>query len=1063
MAFTQQTFYNASIRGFNANLGWGNQSSSLSVDLVNDPSNLDDFDPPIVGSPSYFTYDGWTFGGVLQSSKVLRGSDGNPVFQVILEDPRAVLEGVNLILNGYDGSTEGVPNVLNVYGKLESVSFGNSQVNETGMPWKKVRDTAQALINSPDATYGGPISLRGFVFKINLDALPPVPDNYRIGGEFISLMDFIAEVCSAASHDFFFTLVNTGLDNYITLNTISRASNPAFGLISNFVSALSVPPIRTEIGFELRNETTGKFVVGGNKQELYFQPYSAGSPGTYTDDTIWPFWGQKQTGEVIIGEDINNDHHMRLRSEQLNVPGLTGVTYWTNVWELRAALESRESWEGFLWLRNDDGTVSTNPQFGRASAVNLTGQVHKNLKAIINGDKPLVPAKLGPTAKPQLDESADSISDDHEEALDRLYQFVLGYAQEFYGRKFMVRIPSVRSKREPETDRIIHDLEPVDSAYLAESLPLATAISANLVPNFINPLTTQDGKFETYVRFDSISDLDFSDVPPDSIVFNSTATSAFVKAEVDPYVYFVNVSSLTNPRVVITLPGVVRKRIGDLSTKYAGVLLEFLDQSVEDGNITEDAAIKFKNAFGMDNLNIGVDGLAILPNLAVVPLRKNKETYGPWKVVGGNGKSEFEKDETLVPWNYGGYAQLNIAANAKVLTAFSNMQVSEHGLVEIAGVPSLNLGSQLIAGGPYVTDVSVSISESQVTSTYRMNTWTPDFGRIRKAEVDRMERLHKVSQQSRRFMRDRLFEDKRKNQVAGAIGAAKREKTARRASRSTHNMIVGENIGHSGDLYSNVGVQPVWLTTSQIGGDQYQYKAGMSMDGMFRPYSTWTDAPPGFPLPKFVTAADGATTPTVDDLNPFASGHDISVVLRGTEFPSDLETIDGGYDPSGNYRGLALKGPVVICGYGYDISGKPVPNDSEDGSSDEFLDGYLGKPDTWKVGPLATSWDEDRGVWVAGGGNEIFKAVTTTDMCDGGNGSGRLSYNSEDVAISNFMSSPISSGVNILLWRNPRNLDEYIPIEYALGRTTQSVVTSVECTNSGLLITNDNITVLSCT
>ena len=68
MALTQETFLGASIRGFNASMGWGNQTSTCTVDLVEDPANGDDFDPPVVGTAVNFDYDQWHFGGLLQSS-----------------------------------------------------------------------------------------------------------------------------------------------------------------------------------------------------------------------------------------------------------------------------------------------------------------------------------------------------------------------------------------------------------------------------------------------------------------------------------------------------------------------------------------------------------------------------------------------------------------------------------------------------------------------------------------------------------------------------------------------------------------------------------------------------------------------------------------------------------------------------------------------------------------------------------------------------------------------------------------------------------------------------------
>ena len=72
--FPQQTFLGASLRSFNVNAGFGDSSSTLSVDLVNDEYNISDslnigygddvyhngttdvFSPPVVGTPVFFKF-----------------------------------------------------------------------------------------------------------------------------------------------------------------------------------------------------------------------------------------------------------------------------------------------------------------------------------------------------------------------------------------------------------------------------------------------------------------------------------------------------------------------------------------------------------------------------------------------------------------------------------------------------------------------------------------------------------------------------------------------------------------------------------------------------------------------------------------------------------------------------------------------------------------------------------------------------------------------------------------------------------------------------------------------
>lgn len=167
--YEQQTFLGASIRNFSINAGFGDSTSTLSVDLVEDEFNVSDkkplgtgvdhyhdgqkdsFNPPFTGSPVYFNFgkhkasvnDSYkkeydtiygfeyaklvqasgqfhtNFGGILQTFTQNRGPGGNPLYSTQVVDPREILSNVVLILNNYTGTTYNNKNVFNVYGFLE--------------------------------------------------------------------------------------------------------------------------------------------------------------------------------------------------------------------------------------------------------------------------------------------------------------------------------------------------------------------------------------------------------------------------------------------------------------------------------------------------------------------------------------------------------------------------------------------------------------------------------------------------------------------------------------------------------------------------------------------------------------------------------------------------------------------------------------------------------------------------------------------------------------------------------------------------------------------------------
>jgi len=87
-----------------------------------------------------------------------------------------------------------------------------------------------------------------------------------------------------------------------------------------------------------------------------------------------------------------------------------------------------------------------------------------------------------------------------------------------------------------------------------------------------------------------------------------------------------------------------------------------------------------------------------------------------------------------------------------------------------------------------------------------------------------------------------------------------------------------------------------------------------------------------------------------------------------------------------DFRFHALRGPLVLQAWGYDINGKPIPNandsasDAEKGNfrntflKDKFLKNWLSNPKTWPVGPVDLRWDRNRGCWVSPPASKIIVA-----------------------------------------------------------------------------------------
>ena len=95
-----------------------------------------------------------------------------------------------------------------------------------------------------------------------------------------------------------------------------------------------------------------------------------------------------------------------------------------------------------------------------------------------------------------------------------------------------------------------------------------------------------------------------------------------------------------------------------------------------------------------------------------------------------------------------------------------------------------------------------------------------------------------------------------------------------------------------------------------------------------------------------------------------------------------------------NFRFSALRGPLVVQGWGYDTNGKPIPNYADcptntqmglfakTNLTDKFMTNWIENPRTWPVGPVDLRFDRNRGVWTCAPPNMIVLARIT-----GGSGS----------------------------------------------------------------------------
>jgi hypothetical protein len=113
-------------------------------------------------------------------------------------------------------------------------------------------------------------------FLLDLSDLPRTPDDYRISGPVISILDLINQITEESGYDyhisFYPTSVGGILYNIIKVHTIQRLSQPRTNEIENTIKQLQCQgyPISSVNFGKEKNETHARqMIIGGKQQRLY--------------------------------------------------------------------------------------------------------------------------------------------------------------------------------------------------------------------------------------------------------------------------------------------------------------------------------------------------------------------------------------------------------------------------------------------------------------------------------------------------------------------------------------------------------------------------------------------------------------------------------------------------------------------------------------------------------------------------------------------------------------------------------------------------------------------------
>ena len=1013
MPLTRPTLLGATLLSFRSSIGWNSKGSEFTAQLINDPTNGDNFTPVTIGTPVYFSLGAFTFNGVLSKYTSDQSRQGDPVFSIVVKDPTHILDFCKIILSDYKLSVSGIFNLFNVYGYWESTGYGNAHVNDSGMPWQLIQSSITNICNSSPSAFGGPISYQGQTYSIDLSALPPLPQYFRVNGNArgISILDFIQICCDAANYDFIITLVSTT----ITLVTVPRLNSYPLGTLSTAINTtFAGNVIRSSYGLEERPETTSQFLIGGNYENLYelVPAYTNTNPsgGNYTTfapiSGIYPFWGFDAAGQIMYGRQNSNSRYANFyASSPTNVPNyqiysyqvneynlyvpelasIIGSTYWlTNDLELQVLLglgqnkDSLSSWMRYLRIANyslfhlialGDINPVTQPPPGVGVTPNNT--VASTIATLLG----IQAANIGALATTGW------------WRLRLVYQSLFKYASEYYGKKYANYIPGVSVVVDSDTGVITPSHEVSNGGWVDVT---DTSNSLLNLPGYASDLfQTQDGRYIPYAKFNA-NNADLSRINGSNSLINGN--DLFVKAKLDNTIYFDNYGFayvVADVQPIYDYPNATVGLSGVVGAMYAatGIYIENSPGTITLQGQQILSALQRNNAQGSNPLII--HPAPRQPSGFEIPLKSNILTYGPWWAQGNTGRLIYEQDSSLVPWNYGGFTNLNLAGIAKAEQAVSTVNVIETGYIEVVGEPAYNIGTVLASGGPNITDITIDFGERGVTTTYRFETYVPKFGQLSKYNTDLLRRNQTAGIRY-------INEAKARNRLNSLNNLAQVEANTTFNMigqlfdainiRSPQNALVGQMVQSTGigAIYPIVSTSTYKEALGFIpqNPDDYNSATVSTLDSVIGPYSVNTPDDVDSLMPDLVEPAgiwDNPDIITAATLSPWIqspNGWTSRIYTRGIdEYEQMNDDFNIGLDQSDTTkRVFGLKGPLVLTAWGFGLDGQVTPTGVN----------YLLDYSQWNSGPIDFLWDQYRGVWTS---HDILNCVANEDIPVGSGGS----------------------------------------------------------------------------
>ncbi|MAR68284.1 MAG: hypothetical protein CL833_13630 [Crocinitomicaceae bacterium] len=772
-----------------------------------------------LGKGFRFQYGSLNLGGIYQRFSEQESSSGK-TYDIVVESPSKLMDGVPLILEEFTGATDiylstgafgntfstnlggqhtgyqgaggsarGIGNYYNIFGQWENPAligyfnyYGGSGFNSAGLRVDTILNTLQFLAGpSNTSPFGGRLRFgqHNNFTQYYLDVSEVIGyvghgAGYRVKGPVKSVNALLSELGDAFQFNYFYDIQygtipsgNTGgiLNGTPTIKVrvANKNAPPNTGAIDAFITQKASEGRLASYnkGKEYSDNVSQKLVIGGARTRYQAIPIAncfmvTGKNRNTTGVLSLADWQIPGTVGAVCGggpgmTSTNPRQTVPLVIQNdptaTNTSGFSGV-YYATLLELRMALGGQQTWETFKCFEtranvepNGFNDPFTCPWTGTMAP---TIEVLNKLKGGPNrlfGNHDLLETDGNKMRKYFVKEKKELAS--------LIFKTVSTAASTFAMQEFIVPLVS-------EFASYIQ-MAYVPPGDFEEIKAWETSDAAFLQRRIVNDIAFCDGsgRQKSMITFPTVQNTDYSALGGDYApvtgidLMAGGPQVATTKGSPDKEQIWIGTTF-----AVPFKAGCTARYYDDITTPDFG--LTVLANYFFNVSITPEEIVKA----GMKGVQMQIPPDVLIPRYACVPQESTRYTFGPWGTISSEfsfaGKAEVEKNESLRPEAFGGWAGLYTVGGIMATAGVTKPIDNESGSVDIAGLPEANLGDRL-QGGPYITDISVTIDATGgVKTSYKMNTYTLNFGKLAKYNIDRISRINKNLWQAAKKMRDRI-------------------------------------------------------------------------------------------------------------------------------------------------------------------------------------------------------------------------------------------------------------------------------------------------------------------